>query len=74
MLVAIAVCLVIASKLTVAMPAIKAILVAPLGTFFYPLEIEWREGSFWLDALALRERPLSIPLDIKALGRSLKSL
>jgi hypothetical protein len=54
-LVAAAVCLVIASKLMVAMPAIKATLVAPFGIFFYPFELEWREGSFWLDALALRE-------------------
>jgi hypothetical protein len=49
-------CVVIGIKLIAVMSTIKAILVAPFGVFFYPLELEWREGSFWLDALALRER------------------
>jgi hypothetical protein len=55
-LAAAALCVVIGIKLMAVMPAIKAILVAPVGVFFYPLELEWREGSFWLDALALSER------------------
>jgi hypothetical protein len=51
-----ALCVVVGLRIIDVMPAIKAVLIAPFGTFFYPLEMEWREGSFWLDALALADK------------------
>jgi hypothetical protein len=47
--------LIVGAKVMDAMPVIRWMLVAPFAMFSYPLEIEWREGSFWLDALALKE-------------------
>jgi hypothetical protein len=51
-----ALCLIIGVKLLGTLQPLSQILAAPFRVFFYPLELEWREGSFWLDALALHEK------------------
>jgi hypothetical protein len=51
-----AVCLIVGVKLSACLPAIYTTLAAPFAMASFPFEVEWREGSFWLDALALRDK------------------
>jgi hypothetical protein len=54
-LVAAVLCVIVGVSLFDTLAPIVQVLAAPFRVFFYPLELEWREGSFWLDALALSE-------------------
>jgi hypothetical protein len=46
---------IIAIEVIGALPVLGNLFAAPVAAFFYPIEIEWREGAIWLEAMALRD-------------------